>query len=239
MKQIFLTILLVAITGIYANAQQYKVGDIYDQNGLKGLVVDVDETGNHGLILSLKKSGKNWLKDKNHAMNTSAFYEDDGMKNMEAIENYINENNLSWDAFPLFAWARSLGEGWYIPSRAELNTIWENLNGGNFDFNKKAKKNWKKHNKAIKKAGGDSFYCKNFSTGGFKMLSGMISSTEAEGGKVYTINTERGMNLVNVPVGPNVKIKEYTLKKNSHRSEGDPLGFKRILRFDARAVHKF
>lgn len=42
----------------------------------------------------------------------------------------------------------------------------------------------------------------------------MISSTEAEGGKVYTINTEKGKNLVNHPMGaPNVKILEYQLKR--------------------------
>ena len=68
----------------------------------------------------------------------------------------------------------------------------------------------------------------------------MISSTEAEGGKVYSISTEKGKNLVNHPLGaPNVKIKEFTLNKTAHRSEGDPLGFKRVLHFDARAVHKF
>ncbi len=238
MKKLLL-ILIIAVTGICANAQ-FKIGDLYNRDGLKGLVVDVDETGSHGLILSLDKSDEDWLNDKAHAMNTNAFYEEDGMKNMEAIESYVNENNLSWDAFPLFAWARSLGDGWYIPSREELNIIWKNLNGGNFDFNKKANKLWKAHNKTITKAGGDSFFCSNFSTGGFKMLAGMISSTEAEGGKVYTINTERGKNLVNHPMGgPNVKIQEYTLNKNSHRSEGDPLGMKRILHFGARAVHKF
>lgn len=239
MKQLIFTFLVV-LTGICANAQ-FKVGDIYDSNGLKGLVVDVDETGNHGLILSLEESDKDWLSDKAHAMSTNAFFEEDGMKNMEAIEAYVKENNLSWDVFPLFAWARGLGEGWYIPSRAELNTIWKNLSGGNLDFNKKANKLWKGYDKAVKKAGGDSFFCANFSTGGFKMLAGMISSTEAEGGKVYTINTESGKNLVNHPLGPpNVKIQEYTLNKNAHRSEGDPLGVvKRVLHFDARAVHKF
>lgn len=238
MKKLFL-MLIMAFTAVCANAQ-YKIGDIYNKNGLQGLVVDVDETGNHGLLLSLKESDKDWLADKAHAMNTNAFYEDDGMKNMEAIETYINENNLSWDVFPLFAWARSLGDGWYIPSRDELNTIWKNLNGGNLDFNKKACKLWKGYDKKVKKAGGDSFMCSNFSTMGFKMLAGMISSTEAEGGKVYTINTEKGKNLVNHPMGaPNVKIQEYILEKDGHRSEGDALGMKRVLHFDARAVHKF
>lgn len=239
MKKLFFMMIVACIATISARAQ-YKVGDIYNRDGLTGLVVDVDEKGQHGLLLSLQESDKDWLADKSLEMETNAFYEDDGMKNMEAIAKYIAENNLSWDKFPLFDWARHLGNGWYIPSRNELKTIWTNLNGGNLDFNKKGNKQWKNHDKVVKKAGGDSFMCSNFSTMGFKMLAGMISSTEAEGGKVYTINTEKGKNLVNHPLAsPNVKIIEYQLKKDSHRSEGDALGMKRVLSFSARAVHKF
>jgi hypothetical protein len=240
MKRFFIAIIAAIMCTISAKAQ-VNLGQIYDKGGVKGLVAYVDESGQHGLLLSLQESDKNWLADMSLEMETNAFYEDDGMKNMEAIAKYIADNNLSWDKFPLFEWARSLGDGWYVPSRGELNMIWKALNGGNLDFNKKACKLWKAYNKTVEKAGGDSFFCSNFSTGGvFKMLAGMISSTEAEGGKVYTINTEKGKNLVNHPMGaPNVKIVEYRLKKNAHRSEGDPLAAKRVLHFDARAVHKF
>lgn len=239
MKKLFFTLIAAIIGSIGANAQ-YKIGDICTLGNTRCLVVDVDASGQHGLVLSLKECDKDWLADMSLEMETNAFFEDDGMKNMEAIAKYVSENNLSWDKFPLFAWARSLGEGWYIPSRGELNTIWKNLNGGNLNLNKKGCKLWKQHDKAVKKAGGDSFFCSNASTMGFKMMAGMISSTEAEGGKVYTINTEKGQNLVNHPMGaPNVKIQEYQLKKNSHRSEGDAFGMKRVLHFDARAVHKF
>ena len=220
--------MVAAILGTISANAQFKVGDIYNQGNLRGLVVDVDASGKHGLILSLKECDNDWSADKSLEMETNAFFED------------VSENNLSWEKFPLFAWARSLGEGWYIPSRGELNTIWKNLNGGNLDFNKKGCKLWKAYDKVVEKAGGDSFFCSNASTMGFKMLAGMISSTEAEGGKVYTINTEKGKNLVNHPMGaPNVKIQEYQLKKDAHRSEGDALGMKRVLHFDARAVHKF
>lgn len=239
MKRIIFSMVVVMTTLLSANAQ-YKIGSIYNVNGVKGLVVDVDASGNHGLIMSLEESDKDWLEDESLALETNAFHEDDGMKNMDAIEKYISENNKSWNDFPLFAWARSLGEGWYIPAREELLKIWTNLNGGNLDFNKKANKLWKAHNKIVEKNGGDGLHCSNASTMGFKMLCGMISSTEAEGGKVYVINTEKGKNLTNHPMGaPNVKIIEYQIGKKAHRSEGDALGMKRVLHFDARAVRKF
>lgn len=238
MKKLFLVVVAI-IAAISVNAQ-YRIGDIVTIGGVKGIVVDVDATGSHGLIMSLDESKADWVVHKSLALETNAFYEDDGMKNMEAVEKYIAESGKSWTSFPLFAWARSLGDGWYIPSREELLTIWANLSGGDLNFNKKAKKLWKAHNKVIKYHKGDELFCKNMSTMGFKMACGMISSTEAEGGKVYAINTEKGLNLVNHPMGaPNVKIIEYTIGKRAHRSEGDPLGFKRVLKFRARAVHKF
>ena len=238
MKRIALMILLFMATLVVK--AQYNVGDFYNENGVRGMVVLVEDNGKHGLVMSLKESKADWLTDKSLALETTAFYEDDGMKNLEAIEKYVNESGKSLKAFPLFAWARSLGNGWYIPSRNEVIAIWKSINGGNLDFNKKGCKLWKQLDKKLKKLGGESLFCANGSTVGFKMLAGWISSTEAEGGKIYSINTEKGKNLVNHPMGaPNVKIQEYQLKKNSHRSEGDPLGFKRVLHFEARAVHKF
>lgn len=108
MKKILLMMIVAVIGTISANAQ-FKIGDIYNQSNLKGLVVDVDASGKHGLILSLSESDKDWLADKSLELETNAFFEDDGMKNMEAIAKYVSEKNLSWEKFPLFAWARSLG----------------------------------------------------------------------------------------------------------------------------------
>lgn len=75
-----LLLLLVAMTTFLSAYAQYKVGDIYNANGLKGLVVDVDASGKHGLLLSLEESDKDWIEDEALAMETNAFHEDDGMK---------------------------------------------------------------------------------------------------------------------------------------------------------------
>ena len=50
--------LMASITAM--NAQNYKVGDVYDTNGLKGIVIDVDASGQHGLIMSLDDSAADW-----------------------------------------------------------------------------------------------------------------------------------------------------------------------------------
>jgi hypothetical protein len=51
MKKIL--ILVVALCATFTlSAQTYKVGDIYDVNGKKGVVFEVSADGNHGKILS-------------------------------------------------------------------------------------------------------------------------------------------------------------------------------------------
>ena len=83
MKKI-LSILLMALAVISANAQ-YKVGDYFEKDGLKGLVVRVNETGSHGLIMSLEKCAKKWINDGDEKFSTNAYFEDDGEKNMAVI----------------------------------------------------------------------------------------------------------------------------------------------------------
>lgn len=105
----------------------YKIGDLYSQNGVTGIVVKVDESGKHGLVMSLKKTNAKWLSNKELKYSTNAFHDEDGVKNMEAIKASFEENGASWSDFPAFQWARSLGEGWYIPSRVESREAIINL----------------------------------------------------------------------------------------------------------------
>lgn len=46
-------LLIIALCAIFTlSAQTYKVGDIYDVNGKKGIVFEVSEDGKHGKIIS-------------------------------------------------------------------------------------------------------------------------------------------------------------------------------------------
>lgn len=240
MKKLFLLLIAAILGTIGVNAQQYKVGQVYSVNGVDGLVAYVDASGQHGLLLSLEESDKDWMKDKDLITQTKAFNAEDGMKNMEAIAQFIAENHLSWSDFPVFEWAKNLGEGWYIPAQEELKNIWKSLNGGDMRLNKKSAKLWKAYEKTIDKRKGDSFFCRNMDTGGvFKMLTGMISSTQANGDEIYAMNTESGLNLFNPMLPPNVEIIEYTIKVGGHHQSNRNIMKQRAMRFDTRAVHKF
>ena len=123
----------------------YGIGDIYDKNGIKGVVIMLTDGGRHGLIMSLDEACLPWCnlhrKKQKKAMGASDRH--DGMMNMLAIEKYIAENNLSWSNFPAFEWCRAKGEGWYLPS---INEIWSAgtmfLGGSRVASNRKARKNF-------------------------------------------------------------------------------------------------
>lgn len=129
MKKVLFAIAALLCT-LSVSAKSYKVGDIYNEGGLKGIVVRVDASGEHGLIMSLKKSAKKWRDGGDEKFSTNAYYEDDGEKNMAVIEKYINANGKSWSMFPYFEWCRSLGQGWYAPATDELKNILKAINGG-------------------------------------------------------------------------------------------------------------
>ena len=95
MKQV--VIFLIAFFSCAAMKAQYKIGDIYNEGGLKGIVVRVDDKGLHGIIMSLDRFGGKWYLNKKAKFLTDAFYEDDGEKNMAVIERYITDQYTESD----------------------------------------------------------------------------------------------------------------------------------------------
>ncbi len=121
---------------VYAAAPEnyvirYSLGQIYDQNGVRGVVCALNEERTHGLLLSLDEVMIDWsVFRKEELCKVGADNRTDGEKNMEAVARYIAEHNLSWDHFPAFKWCRDKGEGWYFPSIDEMLTIGHQYNGG-------------------------------------------------------------------------------------------------------------
>lgn len=105
-----------------ANDEVYNIGDIYDKNGVRGVVVMLTDEGRHGLVMSLDEACLSWCtlpRKQQKRVGASDRY--DGANNMQAVEKYIAENGLSWSDFPAFEWCRAKGEGWYLPS---INEVW-------------------------------------------------------------------------------------------------------------------
>lgn len=134
----------------------YKVGSIYEANGEKGIVVSVSDGGQHGIAVSLKEADLQWSSLEKKALKmVGAKNEMDGGENMKILEKYIADNNLSWDDFPAFAWCRSLGPGWYLPSVNELWSFGTLFNGGSRKSMKRSIRTW--YNKIVADNGGVKF----------------------------------------------------------------------------------
>ena len=211
-----LVLLFSLLCVIYAKA--YNVGDFYNKNGVKGVVVKVDASGEHGLIMSLDKFSGKWSSDKKAKFETNAFYEDDGEKNMKAIAKYLSESSKTWDLFPYYEWCKNKGEGWYAPALDELTAIVTTLNGNVGTY---IESNVKRIETTITSNGGESLFGSvNWPSGG-KVPFAMLSSTEGNKGKIFL-----ALFVQTSPFGaPKVMVAEFS--KGWHRNLG------------SRAVHKF
>lgn len=172
----------------------YKVGDMYNQNGVTGVVVQVDASGKHGLVMSLQGSKEKWTSDGRFDFETNAFSEEDGQKNMDAIARYVESGKASWTDFPLMNWARSLGDGWYIPSKLEALAIMKNMNNGSDSYKWhsriQSKNDFEKFDKMQRQYGGEKLVDDASFVGSHQPFT-MMTSTEGEGGLVYGAGFDR------------------------------------------------
>ncbi len=134
--------------------KEYEIGELYDRNGVKGIVCQLSEDKRHGLVLSLDEIYLHWSEFRKPDLRVvGADNRIDGVDNMEKVARYIEEQGLSWDDFPAFKWCREKGEGWYLPAIDELLTIGHNYNGGSRMHNNRQARN--RFNGALKDAGGE------------------------------------------------------------------------------------
>ena len=100
------------------NQSAYKVGDLYDVDGVKGLIFRVNDDGKSGLIVSLTEAPTK-LAWSTELVVTNATSRKNGVENCEKIMTIAD-----WSSkYPAFVWCKSLGDGWYIPSVNELREL--------------------------------------------------------------------------------------------------------------------
>ena len=236
MKKIMLSIIALVSSISMVQAQTYKIGDVYDKGGVKGVVFYVDDSGEHGLLVSPSGfKGNKWCT-KEQANNTINCYDEkDGAVNMETIATYIKDNDASWDEFPLFQWARSLGEGWYIPASDELKLLAKAINGGE----EYSEKNINKFAKILKKEKGKGFINKGL--GHPDDFMNIYSSTEMRDsqGLVFTLffQESSGSKFGTYMLGKFAKRKGKLILAGQYKNMNILTdGFKTDF---GRAVHKF
>ena len=82
-------------------ARRYEIGDLYEADGVRGIVRMVSEDGMHGLALSLDEIYLPWSGFRKPDLRVvGATDRGDGRVNMRIVEEYIAANGLSWDDFP-------------------------------------------------------------------------------------------------------------------------------------------
>lgn len=91
----------------------WAVGDYYEVGNVKGVVVWVDESKEHGKIISLDEKVDIWATG---GYNTGAKSEEDGKGNTDKVKDI----NAELTAFPAFKWCVAHGEGWYFPAILEV-----------------------------------------------------------------------------------------------------------------------
>ena len=103
----------------------YKVGDYYNDGKKEGVVFEVSADGKHGKIVSMTQSASalQWSSDEAEQRRlVGADSQTDGAANMAVIKSISG-----WeDKYPAFKWCADLGEGWYLPAKEELLTIYSN-----------------------------------------------------------------------------------------------------------------
>ena len=134
MKRLFvLFAMLSAIFTAYAGETQvsqnqvrstYRVGDYYNDGMKEGIVFEVTSGGKKGKIMSLNESPLlPWTvctADVSRLIGAKST--DDGLYNQKIVES-IKDWQLK---YPAFDWCAQLGDGWYLPSKEELKSIYKN-----------------------------------------------------------------------------------------------------------------
>ena len=103
----------------------YAVGDYYYDGVKEGVVFEIWDNGNSGKIVSMTKSSSTlqWSSDaEEQKRQIGADSETDGAYNMTVVKVIAD-----WESkYPAFKWCADLGDGWYLPAKEELLTIYNN-----------------------------------------------------------------------------------------------------------------
>lgn len=114
------------ITITVKEARVYAPGDLYDEDGVKGVVFYVTEEGKSGYIMSMDEAYLQWSTENvwaNCVAGRGDWNTEDMLK-------------LGANKYPAAKWCVEHGEGWFMPSTRELNWMWDAVSNGTHAYNK-------------------------------------------------------------------------------------------------------
>ena len=116
-------IVVMQAAGLAATSAPYAIGDLYNENGVTGIVYQVTAGGMRGMIVSATETACAWSTE---FVVTGATDMANGMNNMNKIKAIAG-----WESkYPAFKWCNDFNtgsiSGWYLPARDELNNLYTN-----------------------------------------------------------------------------------------------------------------
>lgn len=123
MRKTLFTIIVI-LYSIIGYGQTYRVGDIYNKYGYKGIVFEVDTSGKHGKIIALEDTYGHWAIDANFDnMYSSKLVGAKDSRNGKVNTQVIKSINNWRRCFPVFREIDDLPGDWYLPSKEELIAV--------------------------------------------------------------------------------------------------------------------
>lgn len=110
----------------------YKLLDLYDEDGVRGIVIEIADGGYHGKILSLDEIlCKSYVgESKSFPLENNVWDSENGEENQAKFLNSLKQSECTLDDFPAYQWCISKGYGWYLPSKEELMQLKALINKG-------------------------------------------------------------------------------------------------------------
>jgi len=124
LKLTLLGVSMLLCNSVFSQEKTYKVGDLYENGDIKGIVFEVNASGTRGKIISIDETSAPWTAFVGAAMVRVGTLKDetDGSKNMKIIMN-----SYGWkETYTAAYWCYKHGEKWYLPSTSELQLIFKN-----------------------------------------------------------------------------------------------------------------
>lgn len=126
------------------SAPTYKLFDFYNQKGIQGIVVNVDETGQHGWLVSLDEKKLEWCTEPMGTLWPASESKTDAAANLKGVLAV----DPTLKAFPAMKWCNDKNKdgimGWIMPASNTLEMFTEVL------FKENAQQTVERFNEAIR-----------------------------------------------------------------------------------------